>query len=54
VNPEKTKYMLKSRYQKAEQKQSIKNANRSFEDMTKFKYSVTNIKIACKERLRAD
>jgi cell division protein YceG involved in septum cleavage len=36
VNPEKTKYMLVSRCQKAGQ--SIKIGNRSFEDVAKFKY----------------
>jgi hypothetical protein len=30
--------MLMSRYQKAGQRQSIKIANRSFEDVAKFKY----------------
>jgi hypothetical protein len=38
VNPEKTKYMLISRYQKVGEKHNIKIANRSFEDMTKFSY----------------
>jgi hypothetical protein len=38
VNPEKTKYMLMSRSQKVGQKHSIKIANRSFEDVAKFKY----------------
>jgi hypothetical protein len=38
VNPEKTKYMLVSRCQKAGQRQSIKIRNRSFESMAKFKY----------------
>jgi hypothetical protein len=38
VNPEKTKYMLVSRCQKAGQRQSIKIAYRSFEDVAKFKY----------------
>jgi hypothetical protein len=33
VNPEKTKYMLVSRCQKTGQRQSIKRANRSFEDV---------------------
>jgi hypothetical protein len=33
VNPEKTKYMLVSRCQKAGQRQSIKIANRSFESV---------------------
>jgi methyltransferase-like protein len=34
----KTKYMLMSHYQKAGQKHSIKVANRSFEDVAKFRY----------------
>jgi hypothetical protein len=38
VNPEKTKYMLMSRRQKIGQKHSIKVANRSFEDVAKFRY----------------
>jgi coproporphyrinogen III oxidase-like Fe-S oxidoreductase len=37
VNPEKIKYTLVSRCQKAGQRQSIKIANRSFEDVAKFK-----------------
>jgi hypothetical protein len=37
VNPEKTKYMLMSHSQKIGQKHSIKIANRSFEDVAKFK-----------------
>jgi hypothetical protein len=37
VNPEKTKYMLMSCRQKTGQKRSIKIANRSFEDVAKFK-----------------
>jgi hypothetical protein len=41
VNPEKTKYMLMSHYQKAEQKHSIKIANRPFEDVAKFNYMGT-------------
>jgi hypothetical protein len=38
VNPEKTKYMLMSRSQKIGEKYSKKIANRSFEDVAKFKY----------------
>jgi hypothetical protein len=38
MNPEKNKYMLLSRCQKAGQRQSIKIANRSFENVAKFKY----------------
>jgi hypothetical protein len=37
VNRQKTKYMLMSRSQKIGQKHSIKIANRSFEDVAKFK-----------------
>jgi hypothetical protein len=37
VNPEKNKYMLMLRYQKAEQKHWIKIANRSFEDVAELK-----------------
>jgi hypothetical protein len=37
VNPEKTKYMLMSRCQKAGQRQSIQIWNRSFESAEKFK-----------------
>jgi hypothetical protein len=43
VNPEKTKYMLMSRSQKVGQKHSIKIANRSFEDVAKFKYLGTTL-----------
>jgi hypothetical protein len=38
VNPEKTKYMLMSHWQKAGQRHSIKIVNRSFEDVAVFKY----------------
>jgi hypothetical protein len=38
VNPEKTKYMLVSRCQKAGQRQSIKMMNRSLEDVANLKY----------------
>jgi hypothetical protein len=43
VNPEKTKYMLMSHSQKTGQKHSIKTANRSFEDVAKFKYLGTSL-----------
>jgi hypothetical protein len=43
VNPEKTKYMLVSRCQKAGQRQSIKIGNRSFEGVAKFKYLGTTL-----------
>jgi sorting nexin-29 len=42
-NPEKTKYMLMSHSLKIGQKRSIKIANRSFEDVTKFKYLGTTL-----------
>jgi hypothetical protein len=38
VNPEETKYMLMSHYQKAGQKHSVKIADRSFGDVAEFKY----------------
>jgi hypothetical protein len=55
VNPEKTKYMLVSKCQKVEQRQSIKIGNRSFEDVTKFKYlgQHCQIQIVFMKRLRA-
>jgi hypothetical protein len=43
VNPEKTKYLLVSRCQKARQRQSIKIGNRSFESVGKFKYLGTTL-----------
>jgi hypothetical protein len=43
VNPEKMKYILMSHSQKIGQKHSIKIANRSFEDMAKFKYLGTTL-----------
>jgi hypothetical protein len=43
VNPEKTKYMLMSKCQKAGQGQSIKIGNRSFESVAKFKYLGTTL-----------
>jgi hypothetical protein len=43
VNPEKTKYMLMSRSQEIGHKHSIKIANRSYEDVTEFKYLGTTL-----------
>jgi sorting nexin-29 len=43
VNPEKSKYMLVSRCQKAGQRQSIKIGKRSFESVAKFKYLGTTL-----------
>jgi hypothetical protein len=43
VNPEKTRYMLMSRYQKTGQKHNIKMANRFLEDVAKFKYLGTTL-----------
>jgi hypothetical protein len=57
VNPEKTKYMLVSRCQKAGKRQSIKVGNRSFKSVAKFRYlgtTLIQIKIVFMKRLRAD
>jgi hypothetical protein len=43
MNPEKTKYMLVSRCQKAGERQSIKIGNMSFESAAKFKYLGTTL-----------
>jgi hypothetical protein len=43
VNPERTRYMLMSRSQRIGQKHSIKIANRSFDDVAKFKYLGTTL-----------
>jgi hypothetical protein len=48
VNVEKSKYMLVSREQNAGQNQKIKTGNRSFENVSQFKYlgtTVTNQKL---------
>jgi hypothetical protein len=44
VNPERTKYMLMSCSQMIGQKRSIRIANRSFEDVVRFKYIRTTLK----------
>jgi hypothetical protein len=55
VNPEKTKYMLMSCSQNIGQNHSIKIANRSFEDVVKFKYvGITLTDQSCTKRLTAD
>jgi hypothetical protein len=52
VNIEKTKYMLVSSYQNADQNQDIKIANRPFKHISYFKYlgmTVTNQNLIQKE-----
>jgi hypothetical protein len=43
INIEKTKYMLLSRHQNVGQNRDIKIANRSFENMSQFKYLGTTV-----------
>jgi ribosomal protein S2 len=43
VNAKKTKYMLLSRHQNAEQNHDIKIGNRCFENVTQFRYLGTTI-----------
>jgi hypothetical protein len=43
INIEKTKYMLLSRHQNAGQNRDMKIANRSFENVSQFKYLGTTV-----------
>jgi hypothetical protein len=43
INVEKTKYMLLSRHQDVGQNWNIKIANRSFENVSQFKYLMTTV-----------
>jgi hypothetical protein len=43
INVEKTKYMLLSRHQNVGQNQDVKIANRSFENVSQFKYCGTTV-----------
>jgi hypothetical protein len=43
INVEKTKYMLLSRHQNVGQNRDIKIANRSFENMSQFKFLATTV-----------
>jgi hypothetical protein len=43
INVEKTKYMLLSRYKNVGQNQDIKIANKSFENVSQFKYLGTTV-----------
>jgi hypothetical protein len=60
INVDKTKYMLLSRHQNEGQNQDIKLANRSFENISKFKYLGTTetnqnlIQKEIKRRLNSD
>jgi hypothetical protein len=44
INVEKTKYMLPSRHQNVGQNRNIKIANKSFENVSQFKYLRTTVK----------
>jgi hypothetical protein len=44
INVEKTKYMLLSRYQNVGQNRDIKLANRSFENVSPFRYLGTTVR----------
>jgi len=56
INPEKANYMFRSHQENARQNHNMKTANKSLENMTKFKYlGVTlEIKIICTKELRRD
>jgi hypothetical protein len=43
INEDKTKYMLLSRHQNVGQNRDIKTANRSFENVSQFKYLGTTV-----------
>jgi hypothetical protein len=45
INAEKTKYMFMSRYPKPGQNENIRIVNESFENVAKFKYLETKLKI---------
>jgi hypothetical protein len=56
INVEKTKYMLLSRHQNAGQNRDMKIANRSFENVSQFKYlgaTVTNQNLIQEETKRS-
>jgi hypothetical protein len=55
TNSEKTKYMIMSCHQNSRQKQKIRMANESFENLAKFKYlGTTQIRMAFMIKSRVD
>jgi hypothetical protein len=56
INVDKTKYMLLSHHQNVGQNRDIKIANRSFENVSQFKYLVTTVtnQNLIRRKLRAD
>jgi hypothetical protein len=54
INEEKTEYMLLSRHQNAGQNRDIKIANRSFANVSQFKYFISIFNISFRSKSRGD